>query len=85
LFAGERSDVAQAGRQATTIQARVNHQINVVNKFEFSAKQIAEQATQEMIKSLKPFMTDVDNELRMLSKTIEQFRETRRQAAARGV
>lgn len=85
LFAGERSDIAQAGRQATTIQARVNHQISVVNKFEFSAKQIAEQATQEMIKSLKPFMTDVDNELRMLSKTIEQFRETRRQAAARGV
>lgn len=85
LFAGERSDIAQAGRQATTIQARVNHQISVVNKFEFSAKQIAEQATQEMIKSLKPFMTDVDKELRMLSKTIEQFRETRRQAAAKGV
>lgn len=85
LFAGERSDVAQAGRQATTIQAKVNHQINVINKFDFSAKQIAEQATKRMIESMQPFMMEVDREMRRMSKDLGKLIDTRRQTVAGGV
>lgn len=85
LFAGERSDIAQAGRQATTIQARVNHQISVVNKFEFSAKQIAEQATKQMIESMRPFMAEVDREMRRMGKELEKLVQTRRQTVSGGV
>lgn len=79
LFGGERAAIARSAQQASQIQAKVNHEINVVARFDNTAKQVAEQAVSQIVVAMRPFMNDVDRELQRLAKDVSGLVNTRRQ------